>query len=51
MVENSGLPFPGLDRFTNTSDKFSAYSGKTSKIAFVHCLLVSSAGKGNKYMG
>ena len=48
MVENSGVAFPWTGWVTNTSKiSLGAYSGKTVKIAFVHCLLVSGAGKGN----
>lgn len=48
MVENSGVAFPWTGWVTNTSKiSLGAYSGKTIKIAFVHCLLVSGAGKGN----
>lgn len=48
QVENSGVVYPWTAWTVNSSLlSLKAYAGKTIKIAFVHCLLVSGSGKGN----
>lgn len=48
QVENSGVVYPWTGWTANSSLlSLKAYAGKTIKIAFVHCLLVSGEGKGN----
>lgn len=47
-VENSGVVYPWTAWTPNSSLlSLKAYAGKTIKIAFVHCLLVSKVGAGN----
>ena len=47
-VENSGVVYPWSAWQPHSSLlSLKAYAGKTIKIAFVHCLLVSEAGAGN----